>query len=118
MIYDKTLLDDDGEEYPYSESITDDGYHYRISVVFDGKDGELSAIDAGTDLKCDDGTWLDFNIAPERLFPDQNKLSEDDLRRLLGFLCSDRIKHRRRLYSGEQVKEIHAEFEEYLKAKQ
>jgi hypothetical protein len=116
MAYDKVMIDNDGEEYPYSESITDAGYHYRISVVFDDKDGELSIIGDGVDLHFDDGTWLDFNVAPNILFPNKASLTEDDMKNLMGFLGSDQVKERRKLYSKEQVQQIHAGFEEHLKS--
>lgn len=116
MAYDKVLIDSNGEEYPYSELINDDGYHYRISVVFQGKDGELSIIDDGIDLLFDDGTWLDFNIVPKKLFPSQSSLSEEDLKNLIGLLESDQGKQKLKIYSNEQFKQIYRAYEEHLKS--
>ncbi len=118
MSYDKTLIDHDGEEFPYSESIDDNGYYYRISILLDGKDGELNILNAGSHIEFDDGTWLDFNVAPEDLFLNQDKLSEDDLINLMGFLCSDKIKHRRKLYSKEEVGQIYVHYNKYLNSKE
>jgi hypothetical protein len=116
MAYDKVLIDSDGEEYPYSELITDDGYQYRISVVFRDKEGELSVIADGIDLRFDDGTWLDFNIAPKKLFPGQYSLSEEDLKNLIGLLGSDQGKQKLKIYSKEQFKQIYTAYEEHLKS--
>ncbi|MGI9835898.1 hypothetical protein ACJPQX_21895 [Vibrio vulnificus] len=44
MAYDQVMIDEDGEEYPFSSSIDEDGYLYRVSVVFDDRDGEWSIL--------------------------------------------------------------------------
>ena len=117
MNYDKTLIDSTGEEFPYSESIGSDGYYYKISIVFDDKDGELHILNPGTHIEFDDGSMLDFNIAPEKLFPNQDQLSEDDLIRLMGFLCSDKTEKIRVLYSKEKVEQIYGQYQDHLKTK-
>jgi hypothetical protein len=76
MGYDKVFTDNDGEEFPYSESINKNGYYYRVSVIFDGKDGELNILKAGSHIEFDDGSWLDFNVAPKDLFSNKDKLSQ------------------------------------------
>jgi len=118
MKYEKMLIDQDGEEYPYSESIDENEYHYRISIVFEEKDGELHVMNSGCHIQFDDGTWLVFNIDPERLFVDQDKLSEADLLRLMHFLEHDKVRRLSVLYSKEEIEKFYAKYKEHLKSEQ
>ncbi len=40
MAYDKTLIAENGEEFPYSESFDNETYYYHISIV-SGRDRTL-----------------------------------------------------------------------------
>jgi len=92
MDYESTLIDPDGEEYPYSESLDGDAYYYKISIVYGDRDGELQVMNEGVHIVFDDGEWMDFRVPPpERLFPDQRSLTSDDLLRLLRLLASDKV---------------------------
>ena len=73
MSYDLSFSNSDGTEYPYSESLGEDGgYHYRIQVHHDGRNGELNVFNEGVHIEFQEGDWLDFVIpAPERLFTKQ-----------------------------------------------
>lgn len=82
--YDKVLIDDTGEEYPYSEDIGDDG------------------------------SMLDFGIAPKHLFPNREKLAEEDLLNLMNFMCFDKIKHHRKYYSPKEVADIRAAYDKHI----
>ena len=113
MSYDKILIDEDGQEYPYSKTSDDNGYQYRISIVFDEKEGELSIINEGMDIQFDDGSMLDFNIAPGHIFKDKQDLEVVDVVRLMNFMCSEKIRHRRKYYTPEEVNDIHAAFKKY-----
>lgn len=80
MAYDQVMIDEDGEEYPFSSSIDEDGYLYRVSVVFDDRDGEWIILNLGSHIEFDDdGSWLDFNIAPEDMFPSKDKLQDVEI---------------------------------------
>lgn len=109
MAYDKTLIDKDGDEYPYSESIDEDGYYYQISIIWQDRDGELVILKEGAHLEFDDdGSWLDFNITPEDLFPKAVKLNDKMLLELLTAFVQN--KSNARLYSKEQVESGYAKF--------
>ena len=113
MPYDKTLIDESGEQFPYSESLDSGTYYYRISVVWDERDGELQVMQEGAHIEFDDdGSWLAFDVAPEILFPEQDGLSEGDLLSLLGFLAS-REQHARTVSAGE----LEAAYQVFLKQK-
>jgi len=75
--------------YPYAESWGDETYHYRISVVWDERDGELNVSPDGARLAFDDdGSGLLFPVVPRVLFPDQQRLAPTDLLHLLKVLAS------------------------------
>ena len=113
MSYDKLLVGRNGEEFPYSESFDEDTYHYQISVVWDDRDGELSILDNGAHIEFDDdGSWLDFNFAPKNLFPDNKKLSEDEILQLLVALAEN--EENATTYSKA---EIDKKYEKYLESK-
>ena len=80
MSYDKTITNGNGEEFPYSESFDSESYYYRVSIVLDDRDGELFISKWGSHLEFDDdGSWLDFKIAPNEFFPRQKKLTHDNI---------------------------------------
>ncbi|WP_154186062.1 hypothetical protein [Vibrio vulnificus] len=58
MAYDQVMIDEDGEEYPFSSSIDEDGYLYRVSVVFDDRDGEWIILNLGSHIEFDDDGFL------------------------------------------------------------
>jgi hypothetical protein len=93
MSYDKLLVGNSGEEFPYSESFDEDTYHYLISIVWDDRDGELSVLNNGAHIEFDDdGSWLDFNFVPESIFPGKAKLTENDMLKLLDALADNEDK--------------------------
>lgn len=107
--YDKTLVGDDGEEFPYTESLTDGTYHYRISVIWRGRDGELQMSEWGAHVAFDDdGSWMRFDVPPNVLFPGQDRLSEADLLNYLGFIAT-RADHAQTL-SAEEVEAWYQRF--------
>lgn len=110
MKYDKLLIDDNGEEFPYYELIDDDGYFYGISIIVDGKDGQLCIMNHGTDIQFDDGSMIDFNFSPEDLFAGKTKLSEKDLLSIMDHLSSAEISESSCKYSKAQVQHFRAEF--------
>ena len=68
MPYDKTLVADDGEEFPYTESLADGTYHYEISVLWEDRDGALCVSPWGSHLAFDDdGSWMRFSVPPSEL---------------------------------------------------
>ncbi len=80
MSYDKTLVSESGEEFPYSESFDGCDYFYEISIALGERDGELFISKWGSHIAFDDdGSWLDFKIAPSEFFPKQNKLTDSNL---------------------------------------
>ena len=93
MPYELTLIVSDEEEYPYSESLDGDSYYYKVSIVFNDKDGELQVMNEGVHIEFDNGEWMDFLIPPpNKLFPNKSKLSQEDLFKLMDFLVSDKVK--------------------------
>jgi len=112
MEYAKTLIDEEtGEEYPYNESFENESYFYEISVQYGDKDGELNILKAGSHIEFDDGSWLDFDIAPERLFPQKDKLEESDLLKIMNFLFENIDKA-----TLLSKKEMDAIYNKYLKS--
>ncbi|MGK2232609.1 MAG: hypothetical protein ACI92O_001796 [Colwellia sp.] len=79
MSYDKVITNENGEEFPYSESFDSESYYYKISIVLDDRDGELLISKWGSHIEFDDGSWLDYKIAPNELFPKQRKLTLDNI---------------------------------------
>ena len=109
--YDKTLVGDDGEEFPYTESLGDGTYHYRISVVWDDRSGELVVSPWGAHVEFDDDrSWMRFDVPPNVLFPGQGRLSEADLLSYLGFIAT-RADHAR-TFSAEEVAALFRRFVE------
>ena len=41
MTYDKIIVSENGEEFPYSESFDENSYYYKASIVLNDRDGEL-----------------------------------------------------------------------------
>ena len=109
MTYNKILIDNDGEEYPYSESFDDESYYYQISIVYDGRDGELNILKPGIHIVFDDDeSWLDFNVAPEEIFPNKSKLTEIDLLKLISIL--ETSKSKLKTYSKKEMDEYYKKF--------
>lgn len=109
MSYDKTFIDDSGEEFPYCASIDSDGYHYRVSVVFGDLDGELNILDEGVHIEFDkDGSWLDFNLKPMDWFPGQKELSHADILKIMSEISSGAVISKR--YSGEEMDRFYEKF--------
>lgn len=80
MSYDKVIVSENGEEFPYSESFDEDPYYYEVSIVLDDRDGELFISKWGSHIAFDDdGSWLDFKIAPNEFFPNQEKLTHENI---------------------------------------
>jgi len=80
MSYDKIIVSENGEEFPYSESFDDDSYYYEVSIVLDDRDGELFISKWGSHIEFDDdGSWLDFKIAPNEFFPNQKELTHENI---------------------------------------
>jgi hypothetical protein len=80
MSYDKVIVSPGGAEFPYSDLSDDESYYYEISVVFDDRDGELFISKWGSHIAFDDdGSWLDFKIAPDDFFPNQKALSHSNI---------------------------------------
>jgi hypothetical protein len=113
MAYEKTLIDTNGEEYPYCVSFDGESYFYKISVVWKNRDGELNILNEGSHIEFDDdGSWLDFDIVPEKIFPNKDKLSETDLLLFIKMLESPEKKMK------VIIKEkIEASYQKYLKTK-
>jgi len=113
MSYDKVLISESGEEFPYLESFDEDSYYYQISIVFDDKDGELFISKWGSHIAFDDDeNWLDFKIAPEDFFPNQNKLSHENILSYMGVLL-ERESEGRVLVKEE----IEKHYQNFLKSK-
>ena len=109
MAYKLTLISSDGEEYPYSEDLDGDSYYYKVSIMLDERDGELQIMNEGVHVEFDDGEWMDFSVPPpEKLFPGQSHLSEDDLFKLIGFLTSDKVETK--LYSEGEITKMYDKY--------
>ncbi|MBU3947274.1 MAG: hypothetical protein KJ826_03520 [Proteobacteria bacterium] len=114
MAYDKILIAEDGEEFPYSEYLDSGGYHYRISIVWNERDGELVVLNEGAHIVFDDDeSWLDFNIAPKYIFPGNTKLSEHELIEFMSVLS--RNEDKAVSYSKEKIESA---YRKYLQEKQ
>ena len=112
MAYDKILIDDDGEEYPYCVSLDNGLYYYKISVVWKNRDGELVILNEGSHIQFDDGSWLDFNMAPEEVFPNKTELSESDL--LLFMKVLDAPERKPTILVKEEIEIL---YQKYMKTK-
>lgn len=114
MAYPLLLLAPDGEEYPYAESLNDGSYGYRISVVWEGRDGELNVSPAGAHVAFDDdGSWLLFPVVPHHLFPDQKQLAPADLLHLLNVLTAVAQSEPEQL-GRKSASEIETAYQRYL----
>jgi hypothetical protein len=111
MSYDKVLVSENGEEFPYSESSDEESYYYEISIVFDDRDGELFISRWGSHIAFDDdGSWLDFKISPDDFFPNQKALSHSNI---LSYMETLLIRESEgKLLSREDVEKLH---QRYLK---
>ena len=92
MPYEKLLIDSEGEEFPYSEELSNDGYYYRISVIYDDTDGELQISTAGSYLFLDSGGFIDFNVSPESIYPGRDSLNEPELLEFMQYLYANQAK--------------------------
>jgi hypothetical protein len=111
MSYDRKINAPDAETYPYSEAIDDSGYHYKISVVYEGADGQLQVLNERIHIELESGEWVEFLVPPpKRLFPGQKTLSEKDLLRVLSFLASESVKTKR--HTAEDIQEAYLRFKE------
>jgi hypothetical protein len=87
MSYDKVIVSENGEEFPYSESFDDESYYYEISIILNDRDGELYITKWGSHIAFDDDqSWLDFSIAPEDFFPNQRELTHENILNYMGTL--------------------------------
>ena len=81
------LTDQDGEEYPYSESVDTDGYLYELSVTMNENDQDalFCITKHGCHFIFKTGEWLDTAIIPSDIFPNSEKLSPKELLEILAF---------------------------------
>lgn len=111
MSYDKIIVSENGEEFPYSESFDDESYYYKVSIVFDARDGELFISKWGSHIAFDDDeSWLDFNIAPNDFFPNQKELTHDNILSYMNILLEK--ENEGRVISKD---EIEKHYQRYLK---
>jgi len=109
MAYDKILVSEHGEEFPYSEFSDGESYYYQISIIFDDRDGELFVSKWGSHIAFDDdGSWLDFKIAPSTLFPECQKLSHEHLLSYMQILSERESEGK--IISREEVDALHLAF--------
>ncbi|MBE2187130.1 MAG: hypothetical protein IAE99_10205 [Rhodothermales bacterium] len=100
--------------YPYAESWGDETYHYRVSVVWDERDGELNVSPVGAHIAFDDdGSGLLFPVVPRVLFPDQQRLAPADLLHVLKVLAFVARTKPDQL-EGKPAHEIEAAYRRYL----
>lgn len=88
--YPKLLEAKSGEHFPYSEELDEEGYFYRISVVWRKRDGELIIAPDGVSLSFDDGDSIHSNIIPRGLFGEVLKLTEEQLEKIILALVEGR----------------------------
>jgi len=87
MSYDKIIVSENGQEFPYSESFDDESYCYEVSIVLGDRDGELFISKWGSHIEFDDdGSWLDFKISPNEFFPNQKELTHENILSYMGIL--------------------------------
>ena len=112
MSYDKIIVSENGDEFPYSESFDEESYYYEISVVLDDRDGELFISKWGSHIAFDDDdSWLDFKIAPKDLFPNQKELTHYNILSYMNILLE-------RESEGRIIpkEEIEKHYQRYLKS--
>ena len=89
MSYDKVIVSLCGEEFPYSDLSDDYSYYYEISICFDERDAVLFISKWGSHIEFDDdGSWLDYKIAPDDFFPNQQQLSHSNILAYMEILLS------------------------------
>jgi len=113
MEYEKTLIDKDGEKFPYSENIDKDGYLYEISIVWKKRDAEIGILNKGCHIAFDDGELVDTNIIPELLFPGKSRLNERELLFILDILEKTNIEGKS--YTKEDMDKL---YKQYLKERE
>ena len=112
MSYDKIIVSESGDEFPYSESFDDESYYYEISIVLDDRDGELFISKWGSHIAFDDDeSWLDFNIAPKDFFPNQKELTHDNILSYMNILLERESEGR--IIPKEEVEK---HYQRYLKS--
>lgn len=112
MLYDKIIVSGNGEEFPYSGSFDDESYYYKISVVWDDRDGELFISKWGSHIAFDDDdSWLDFKIAPNDVFPNQKELTSENILRYMNILSKRESEGR--IISKEKLEK---RYQKYLKS--
>lgn len=114
MSYDKVIISESGAAFPYSEAFDSESYYYKISIVFDERDGELFISKWGSHIEFDDdGSWLDFNIAPNEFFPKQIELTHDNILSYMQTILERESEGK--LLSKQEVEK---HYQRYLKAEQ
>lgn len=86
----KSFVAKDGRVYEYIDESDDQGYFYRIHVSCDGKDAWLVVLNDGLDIDFPNGGFIDVGVAPKDIFPGKDRLTEDDLARLIEFMGAER----------------------------
>ena len=114
MSYDKVIVSPSGAEFPYSDLSDEESYYYEISVVFDDRDCVLFISKWGSHIAFDDdGSWLDFKIAPDDFFPNQKALSNSNI---LFYMETLLIRESEgKLLTRDDVEKLH---QRYLKVEQ
>lgn len=88
---------------------------YRISVVWDERDGELNVSAYGVHLRFDDDeSWLLFPVVPNILFPDRKRLIPANLLRLMSVLSALARSEPEQL-ERKTMPEIEAAYRRYLR---
>ena len=79
-----------GEVFPYNEKLINDkdgyDYLYNISVVWNGRDGEIAISRWGVSMWYDDDDTVTTNIEPDRLFPNKKQLTIANLQKIIRIL--------------------------------
>jgi hypothetical protein len=82
------------EVFPFGETLHDENeegvydYHYDVSVVWEGRDGEVVITRWGVSLWFDDGDAIMTNIQPASLFPNKRVLTIPDLIKVMKTLVA------------------------------
>ena len=108
----KIIVDHDGEEYPYWDSSDDGGYYYQISIEVDHDGSEVEArivvMNGGCHIEFLSGEWLDTDLNPEKMFPNQARLTESDLLKIIQALQETGL--RGRLYSPAEIDQAYSRY--------
>lgn len=71
----------------YYENIDDNGYFYELYVIADGIKSAIVVTDYGVSIEFrsgeKEGSVMNTEIVPKRLFPDKKKLSWNDLEQII-----------------------------------